>query len=87
MLSAWGDGSRAVARRYAIVSRSSAVAPPSAMTRWASARAASTYVTSFIRLSAWSGVLVRVGCTTAYSRVDASKAIIDGGPRVRFWKV
>ena len=54
--------------------RGSASAPPSFIMRSASTRAASTNVTSFIRFSACSGVLVRV------SRTDA--ALAAGGVEV-----
>ena len=50
-------------------------------------RAASTNVTSFISVSACSGVLVRVSRTEQASRPEASKVIIDGGAIVRFQNV
>ena len=55
--------------------------------RWPRKRAASTKVTSFIRFSACSGVLVRVSRTTQLSRWAASKFTIMGGAMVRFQKV
>ena len=52
--------------------------------RSASLRAASRNATSFIRLSACSGVLVRTWFTVQTSRFGESKLIMNGGATVRF---
>ena len=61
--------------------------PPSFITRSANTRAASTNVTSFIRSSACSGVLVNTGLTMWLSRAEASKLAMDGGGIVRLQNV
>ena len=60
------------------------VVSDSIIIRSPSIRAASTYVTSFIKLSACNGVFVRVSLTMQVSRPAASNVIIDGGAMVRF---
>ena len=55
--------------------------------RSARPRAASMNCGSFIRSSAWSGVLVRSRRTWHDSREGASKVVICGGGEVRFQKV
>ena len=67
--------------------RSAGVLPPSRIMRSAILRAASRKVTSFIRFSDCSGVLVRSSRTTQASRPAASKFIIMGGGAVRFQNV
>src|SRR5215813_5464229 len=85
--SSFSLGRREVVNRKAQATRSSGSAPPSVNIRAASILAASTYATSFIRFSAWSGVLVRVSRTVQYSRAEASKTLIAGGITVRFQNV
>jgi len=53
----------------------------------ASARAASTYVGSFHRTSAWSGVFVAGRRAVHFSRSGASNVASDAGGTVRFQKV
>ena len=61
--------------------------PASMMARSARARAASTYVGSFINTSAWSGVFVGSRRAVHFSRSGASKVASDGGGTVRLAKV
>src|SRR5262249_29197599 len=86
MVSSFSLGGRAVASRKANDKRSSAVLP-SRSKRSASLRLASTYVGSFIKTRAWSGVLVRPRRTVQVSRSGASKVSICGGGEVRFQNV
>ena len=58
-----------------------------AMMRSANLRAASTYVGSFIKMSACRGVLVRSRRTVQASREGASRIAICGGAAVRFQNV
>ena len=67
--------------------RAAGVVPPSFIMRCAMTRAASRYVTSFINISACSGVLVLVSRTTQASRPAESNVIIDGGGTARFQNV
>ena len=54
---------------------------------WAKWRAASKHWGSFMRKSAWSGVLVRSRRAMHASREGASKSVICGGAEVRFQKM
>ena len=69
--------------RKAKVRRAASVSPPWSI-RSPSLRAASTNVTSFSRVKACKGVLVRFVRTVQFSRSAASSTAIVGGASVRF---